>query len=176
MNTSLYNVGMSQFYIRTSHPTSRLVQLVGSLTVCLFTEKKKKRKRSQQKKTKIRTFPATELKQTTPPRVTVSTLFPSGYPAGELAPYENTSRTTERVSLQFTSLGRRLSRRLSPGCGDPSSGSPICPKRAHQARSESSINRRGYRRWSSRPVWPSGTRNGRWSESGHGVPHWAMLE
>ena len=98
MNTSLSNVGMSQSYIRTSHPTSRLVQVVGSLTFCLFTEKKKKRKRSQKKKTKIRTFPATELKQTTPPGVTVSTLFPSEYPAGELAPYENTSRTTDEES------------------------------------------------------------------------------
>jgi methionyl aminopeptidase len=40
----------------------------------------------------------TELKQTTPPRVLLSTLFPSGYPTGEFVPYENSSRTTEEES------------------------------------------------------------------------------
>jgi len=40
----------------------------------------------------------TELKQTTPPRVMLSTLFPSGYPAGELVPYENLSRNTNEES------------------------------------------------------------------------------
>jgi methionyl aminopeptidase len=53
-------------------------------------EKKKKRKRS--KKTKKGVLP--ELKQTNPPRVLLSTLFPSAYPTGELVPYENTSRTS----------------------------------------------------------------------------------
>ncbi|PYH91013.1 methionine aminopeptidase 2-like protein [Aspergillus ellipticus CBS 707.79] len=60
-------------------------------------EKKKKRKRSK-KKTKSRNLPATGLKQSSPPRVLVSALFPSEYPAGELVPYENTSRTTEEES------------------------------------------------------------------------------
>ncbi|TVY36218.1 Methionine aminopeptidase 2-2 [Lachnellula cervina] len=61
-------------------------------------EKKKKRKRSKKKKTKAGALPATELKQTTPPRVLVSSLFPTGYPAGELVPYENLSRTTDEES------------------------------------------------------------------------------
>ncbi|TVY32821.1 Methionine aminopeptidase [Lachnellula subtilissima] len=61
-------------------------------------EKKKKRKRSKKKKTKTGTLPATELKQTSPPRVLVSSLFPSEYPAGELVPYENMSRTTDEES------------------------------------------------------------------------------
>ena len=67
---------------------------LSALTVCLFTEMKKKRKRSKKKKAKHGTIPATELKQTSPPRVLLSTLFPSEYPAGELVPYENMSRTT----------------------------------------------------------------------------------
>ncbi|KAE9369703.1 methionine aminopeptidase 2-like protein [Stipitochalara longipes BDJ] len=61
-------------------------------------EKKKTRKRSKKKKTKNLSLPATELKQTIPPRVLVSTLFPSGYPTGELVPYENLSRTTDEES------------------------------------------------------------------------------
>ncbi|KAF7592075.1 Methionine aminopeptidase 2 [Aspergillus hancockii] len=61
-------------------------------------EKKKKRKRSKKKKTKTGNLPATELKQTNPPRVLVSTLFPSEYPTGELVPDENTSRTTDEES------------------------------------------------------------------------------
>ncbi|TVY76170.1 Methionine aminopeptidase 2-2 [Lachnellula suecica] len=65
-------------------------------------EKKKKRKRSKKKKTKTGTLPATELKQTTPPRVLISSLFPSGYPKGELVPYENTSRTTDE-ELRYNS-------------------------------------------------------------------------
>jgi methionyl aminopeptidase len=64
----------------------------------LVTEKKKKRKRSKKKKTKNGTLPVTELKQTTPPRVLLSTLFPSGYPSGELVPYENLSRNTDEES------------------------------------------------------------------------------
>jgi len=60
-----------------------------------LTEKKKKRKRSKKKKTKDGTLPAAELKQTSPPNVLVSDLFPSGYSTGELVPYENTSRTTD---------------------------------------------------------------------------------
>jgi methionyl aminopeptidase len=69
---------------------------------CGFTEKKKKRKKSKKKKTKNGTLPATELKQTSPPRVLVSALFPSEYPTGELVPYENTSRTTGE-ELRYTS-------------------------------------------------------------------------
>jgi methionyl aminopeptidase len=71
------------------------------LTNCPFIDKKKKRKRSK-KKIKTGTLPATELKQSTPPRVLLSTLFPSGYPTGELIPYENTSRTTDEES-RYTS-------------------------------------------------------------------------
>ncbi|RLL95624.1 hypothetical protein CFD26_102162 [Aspergillus turcosus] len=63
-------------------------------------EKKKKRKKSNRKKKKTNTgnLPVTELKQTNPPRVLVSTLFPSGYPVGELVPYDCTSRTTDEES------------------------------------------------------------------------------
>ena len=62
-------------------------------------EKKKKRKRSKKKKTQRGTLRATDLKQTTPPRVLISSLFPSGYPTGELVPYdENTARTTDEES------------------------------------------------------------------------------
>ncbi|OJJ35935.1 hypothetical protein ASPWEDRAFT_156207 [Aspergillus wentii DTO 134E9] len=67
----------------------------GIITSPFNIENKKKRKRSKKKKTKNGTLPAGELKQTSPPRVLVSNLFPSGYPAGELVPYENTSRTTD---------------------------------------------------------------------------------
>jgi len=74
------------------------MQGFASLTVCLFPEKKKKRKRSKKKKAKNGTSPATELIQTTPPSVLLSTLFPSEYPTGELVPYENTSRTTDEES------------------------------------------------------------------------------
>jgi methionyl aminopeptidase len=56
-------------------------------------DKKKKRKRSKKKKAK--NIALVDLKQTSPPRVQVSNLFPSGYPVGELVPYENTSRTTD---------------------------------------------------------------------------------
>lgn len=60
-----------------------------------MSDKKKKRKRSKKQKAKS-TLPATELKQSSPPRVLLSALFRSGeYPAGELVPYENTSRTTD---------------------------------------------------------------------------------
>jgi methionyl aminopeptidase len=62
-------------------------------------DKKKKRKRSKKKKTKPTTLPSSELKQTSPPSVLISSLFPSGeYPIGELAPYSNTSRTTDEES------------------------------------------------------------------------------
>ncbi|RAL16616.1 putative methionine aminopeptidase, type II [Aspergillus homomorphus CBS 101889] len=55
-------------------------------------KKQKKRKRTKKNKKKN---PATT-KQTTPPRVPLSTLFPTNeYPAGELVPYENTARTTD---------------------------------------------------------------------------------
>ncbi|KAF9895193.1 Methionine aminopeptidase 2 [Aspergillus nanangensis] len=59
------------------------------------TEKKKKRKKSKKKAKKPKSAVSVDLKQTTPPRVLVSTLFPSGYSAGELVPYENSSRTTD---------------------------------------------------------------------------------
>ncbi len=39
-----------------------------------------------------------ELKQTVPPRVLLSSLFPSEYPVGELLPYENNSRITNEES------------------------------------------------------------------------------
>ncbi|KAH7383503.1 methionine aminopeptidase 2-like protein [Cadophora sp. MPI-SDFR-AT-0126] len=58
-------------------------------------EKKKKRKRSKKKKAKNGTLPAAELKQTNPPRVLLSTLFPIEYPKGELIPYENLARETD---------------------------------------------------------------------------------
>ena len=69
---------------------------------CDFSEKKKKRTRSKKKKAKNGTIPATGLKQTSPPRVLVSALYPSEYPTGELVPYENTSRTTDE-ELRYTS-------------------------------------------------------------------------
>jgi len=58
-------------------------------------DKKKKRKRSKKKKTKNGTLPAAELKQSNPPRVLLSTLFPVEYPKGELIPYENLARETD---------------------------------------------------------------------------------
>ncbi|KAH9222472.1 methionine aminopeptidase 2-like protein [Leptodontidium sp. 2 PMI_412] len=58
-------------------------------------DKKKKRKRSKKKKTKHGSLTATELKQTNPPRVLLSSLFPVEYPKGELIPYENLSRETD---------------------------------------------------------------------------------
>ncbi|KAG9230750.1 methionine aminopeptidase 2-like protein [Amylocarpus encephaloides] len=63
--------------------------------------KKKKRKRS---KKKIKnSLPATELKQSSPPRVVLSALFPAGeYPGGELVPYDNTSRTIDE-ELRYNS-------------------------------------------------------------------------
>jgi methionyl aminopeptidase len=72
------------------------------LTVSTFTEKKKKRKRSKKKKTKSGNLPSTELKQTTPPRVPLSTLFTSGYPTGELVPYETTSHNSDE-ELRYNS-------------------------------------------------------------------------
>ena len=68
-------------------------------TTDMPTEKKKKRKRSKKKKTKNDDLPAAELNQTSPPRMLVATLFPSGdYPVGELVPYDNTFRTTDEES------------------------------------------------------------------------------
>ncbi|PYH28406.1 putative methionine aminopeptidase, type II [Aspergillus neoniger CBS 115656] len=69
-------------------------------TSAASSDKKKKRKRSK-KKTKKATLP---LKQSNPPRVLVSTLFPSGYPIGECVPYkdDNTSRTTDE-ELRYNS-------------------------------------------------------------------------
>ncbi|PVH73754.1 methionine aminopeptidase 2 [Cadophora sp. DSE1049] len=58
-------------------------------------DKKKKRKRSKKKKAKNGTLPAAELKETNPPRVLLSTLFPVEYPKGELIPYENLARETD---------------------------------------------------------------------------------
>lgn len=60
-----------------------------------FLDKKKKRKRTK-KKTLASVIEGAVNKQSTPPRVLLSNLFPSaGYPKGELVPYENTSRTTD---------------------------------------------------------------------------------
>jgi methionyl aminopeptidase len=58
----------------------------------LIPDKKKKRKRSKKKKKAT----SSGLKQSDPPRVLVSSLFPSGeYPQGEMQPYnENLARTT----------------------------------------------------------------------------------
>ncbi|KAL5360176.1 MetAP 2-1 [Aspergillus floccosus] len=61
-------------------------------------EKKKKRKKSKKKNKKSKSGSSPATQQTTPPRVPLSTLFPSGYPIGELVPYENTSRTTDEES------------------------------------------------------------------------------
>ncbi|KAH7330485.1 methionine aminopeptidase 2-like protein [Rhexocercosporidium sp. MPI-PUGE-AT-0058] len=65
------------------------------MNVASNADKKKKRKRSKKKKTTSGGFPAMELKQTSPPRVLLSTLFPVGYPKGELIPYENLARETD---------------------------------------------------------------------------------
>ncbi|CAK4025541.1 methionine aminopeptidase 2 [Lecanosticta acicola] len=51
----------------------------------------RKRKKSKKPKKRKAAGPA---KQTSPPRLPVSTIFESVYPLGELIPYENTSRTT----------------------------------------------------------------------------------
>ncbi|TGO23011.1 hypothetical protein BPAE_0147g00150 [Botrytis paeoniae] len=56
-------------------------------------EKKKRRKKPKKKNGQ-----PTGLRQTNPPRVLVSSLFPSGFPKGELLPYENTSRITDEES------------------------------------------------------------------------------
>jgi methionyl aminopeptidase len=73
--------------------------MLSKITTILLTaisEKKKKRKRSKKKKVKTTTLLGTDLKQSTPPRVLLSSLFPSGdYPTGELVPYSGTSRTTD---------------------------------------------------------------------------------
>ncbi|KAF7957239.1 hypothetical protein EAE96_002827 [Botrytis aclada] len=55
-------------------------------------------KRKKRKKPKKKNRQPTELRQTNPPRVLVSSLFPSGFPKGELLPYENTSRITDEES------------------------------------------------------------------------------
>ncbi|KAF7875206.1 hypothetical protein EAF04_002378 [Stromatinia cepivora] len=65
------------------------------VNMLLSNEKKKKRKKAKKKKKKKK---STELGQTTPPRVLVSSLFPSGFLKGELMPYENTSRVTDEES------------------------------------------------------------------------------
>ncbi|KAF7903870.1 hypothetical protein EAF00_001204 [Botryotinia globosa] len=59
----------------------------------LSNEKKKKIKKPKKKNRQ-----PTELRQTNPPRVLVSSLFPSGFPKGELLLYENTSRVTDEES------------------------------------------------------------------------------
>ncbi|XMA11543.1 hypothetical protein WAI453_004334 [Rhynchosporium graminicola] len=65
---------------------------------------KKKRKRSQKKKTKTGPLPATELKQSNPPRILLSTLFPVECPTGELIPYENISRETNEETRYNSKL------------------------------------------------------------------------
>ncbi|PYI00223.1 methionine aminopeptidase 2-like protein [Aspergillus sclerotiicarbonarius CBS 121057] len=62
-------------------------------------DKKKKRKKSKKKSKNGTAHPK---EQSSPPRVLVSTLFPSGYPIGELVPYENLSRTTDE-ELRYNS-------------------------------------------------------------------------
>lgn len=54
------------------------------------TEKKQKKRKPRKKKSK-----QNKSTQTTPRTIELSKLFPSGYPVGELVPYENTSRTTD---------------------------------------------------------------------------------
>lgn len=93
MNISLSNAGMFHSCTQTSHPTPTLVQVVAPLMFCLFAEKKKRKWSKKKKTTKNRTFPAMELKKTTPPRLLISTLFPSEYPT------ENSSRTRIRPAL-----------------------------------------------------------------------------
>jgi methionyl aminopeptidase len=66
-------------------------------SVCDIGKKKKKRRRPKKKSAAKKSAPVPVLKQSSPPRVLLSTLFPSGiYPQGEVAQYndENTSRTT----------------------------------------------------------------------------------
>ncbi|KAI5361284.1 Putative peptidase M24, creatinase/aminopeptidase, winged helix-like DNA-binding domain superfamily [Septoria linicola] len=53
-------------------------------------EKKQKKRKPRKKKSKSK-----KSTQTSPPTIELSKLFPSGYPVGELVPYENTSRTTD---------------------------------------------------------------------------------
>ncbi|KAL2067551.1 hypothetical protein VTL71DRAFT_1976 [Oculimacula yallundae] len=67
-------------------------------------DKKKKRKRTKKKKTKSGALSATEMKQSNPPRVLLSTLFPVEYPKGELVPYENLSRKTDEESRYNSKL------------------------------------------------------------------------
>jgi methionyl aminopeptidase len=72
-----------------------LTKIATSL-LTIVSEKKKKRKRSKKKKVKVTTLLGADLKQTTPPSILLSSLFPSGdYPTGELVPYDVTSRTTD---------------------------------------------------------------------------------
>ncbi|KAL4898380.1 peptidase M24, structural domain-containing protein [Aspergillus ambiguus] len=61
-------------------------------------DKKKRRRKPNKKKKKTKSGASSATKQTEPPRVPISTLFPSGYPEGELVPYDNTSRTTDEES------------------------------------------------------------------------------
>lgn len=53
-------------------------------------KKQKKKRKPRKKKSK-----SNKSGQTSPPTIELSRLFPSGYPAGELVPYEATSRTTD---------------------------------------------------------------------------------
>lgn len=76
-------------------------------------EKKKKRKNNKKKKSKTG-----ELKQTNPPRVLLSTLFPSGYPTGELAPYENGNEKGDENTLRTTGEESRYNSRLWDHDGD----------------------------------------------------------
>ena len=71
----------------------------------LFSGKKNTRKRTKKKKTKSAVLPAAELKQTSPPGVLVSALFPANdYPTGELVQYENTNRVTDEESRYCSRL------------------------------------------------------------------------
>ena len=87
---------------QTINSFNLLIKLATSL-LTTASGKKKKRKRSKKKKVKTTTLPGTDLKQSIPPCVLLSSLFPSGnYPTGELVPYDNTSRTTDE-ELRYNS-------------------------------------------------------------------------
>lgn len=101
VNTETPNVGKLN---QPPFPNLDQVHVTTTDGLCI-TEKKKKRKKSnkkKKKKTKSGALPATELKQTSTPRVLVSTLFPSEYPVGELVPYDCTARTTDE-ELRYNS-------------------------------------------------------------------------
>jgi len=94
MSASTGNTGMCRFIAFT---ITRQCFRFSLLTNRIGIDKKKKRKRSKNKNKK-KIAAAVILKQSSPPRVVLSSLFPTGvYPEGEIVAYshdENTSRTT----------------------------------------------------------------------------------